>query len=157
MKTAQYLEQEIERLRIELLETIPQEIQEAAAGGDLRENAEFSAAVARQNFVGMRLEQLIKRLYSYKKININSIPKNEVSIGSVIKLRNLQTKEIEYVKIVVGDDIDDDTAHQSVTINSPMGKALVGKKEKEEVQVTLPKHKIQYKILKLTTIHDLTL
>lgn len=151
--TRQYLEDEIEKLRRELSVTIPQEIQDAVELGDLRENTEYSAAITRQNFVGIRLEQLAKRLEAYARIDLSQLPKDAVNIGSIVKMRNLKTDKIEYFKIVIG-DINEDAEHQEVTISSPMGQSLKNKKVKEEVRVQLPFGVSQYRILQIKTVHD---
>lgn len=152
-KTKEYLEMEIDRLRKELSVTIPQEIQEAVELGDLKENTEYSSAVVRQNFVEIRLDQLIRRLEAYGKINFSQLPKDAVNIGSIVKMRNLLTNKIEYFKIVIG-DITDDTEYQEVTINSPMGQALKNKRIKEEISVPLPKGRAEYRILQIKTVHE---
>lgn len=153
MKNKQYLEDEIEKLRTELSVTIPQEIKEAVELGDLRENTEYSSAIARQNFVGIRLEQLTKRLEAYSKIDISRLPTDAVNVGSIIKMRNLKTDKIEYFKVVIG-DIDEDAEYQEITISSPMGQSLKNKKVKEEIRVQLPFGVSQYRILQIKTVHD---
>lgn len=156
MGTRQYLEQEIEKLRKELSVTIPQEIQEALETGDLRENTEYSSAMTRQHFVNVRLEQLKNRLDAFGKINMSSIPKDAVNIGSVVKLRCLKTKKIQHIKVVV-DDIEETDKYETVTIASPMGQALKNKKVKDEIQFNTPNGVVSYRILSIQTLHDLTL
>lgn len=151
--TQQYLENEIERLRTELAVTIPQEIQAAVELGDLRENSEYSSAIAKQHFVSVRLEQLSKRLQAYTKIDLSKLPRDAANVGSTVKLRNLKTNEIVHVKIVIG-DTDENSKYQEVTINSPMGQALKNKKIKEEFVVQLPVGSLPYRILQISTIHD---
>lgn len=155
MDTRQYLEQEIEKLRTELSVTIPQEIQEAVGLGDLRENTEFSAALARQDFVNARLGQLMNRLEAFGKINLSHLPKDAVNLGSIVKLRCLKSNKIQHVKIVIG-DIEESDKYQEVTISSPMGQALKNKKVKDEVQFLTPLGTAAYRILGIQTIHDLT-
>jgi len=155
MDTRLFLEQEIEDLRHELSVVIPQEIQEALEQGDLRENTEYSAALSRQHFVSIRLEQLMKRLDAYNSLDASIAPRNAVGVGSLVKLRNLITDKIEYVKIVIGDISDEETdKYQEVTLSSPFGQALQNKKVKDEVNVPLPKGKSLYRILQIKTIHD---
>lgn len=153
MNTRMYLAEEIENLKYELSVTIPQEIQDAVALGDLKENSEYSAAIARQHYVSIRLGQLVKRLEAYNSIDLTSMPKDAVNIGSLVKLRDLKTNKIVYVKVVMG-DIEETDKYMEVTIGSPMGQALKNKKVKEEVIVFLPKGKTKYRILQIKTIHD---
>ncbi len=148
------MEDEIEKLRTELSVTIPQEIQEAVELGDLRENTEYSAAITRQNFVGIRLEQLARRLEAYNKIDFTQLPKDAINVGSIVKMRNLRTDKIEYFKIVIGDIDEDAEDYQEVTISSPMGQSMKNRKVKEEVRVQLPFGVATYRILQIKTVHD---
>ena len=140
-------------MKYELSVTIPQEIQSVVALGDLRENSEYSSIMSRQHFISIRLEQLMRRLESYGKIDFNSLPRDAAHIGSIIKLRNLNTNKIEYVKIVAG-DISDDETYIEVTISSPIGQSLKNKKVNDRITVKIPSGTIQYKILQIKTIHD---
>ena len=154
MNERDQIESEIEKLRYELSVTIPEEIQIATEQGDLRENTEFSAAVTRQHFVGIRLKQLVDRLKAYRSVDINLISRDRVGFGSIVKARHLETNSIVRFKIVMA-DISDDDSHVEVTLKSPIGKALYDKKVKDEVSVPLPQGKATYRILGITTIHDL--
>lgn len=155
MDTRLFLEQEIEDLRHELSVVIPQEIQEALEQGDLRENTEYSAALSRQHFVSIRLEQLMRRLNAYNSLDLTLAPLNAVGMGSLVKLRNLVTNKIEHVKIVIGDISDEESdKYQEVTLSSPFGQSLQNKKVKDEISVPLPKGKALYRILEIKTVHD---
>lgn len=146
--TLQYLEEQISQLRKELSVTIPQEIQEIVTLGDLRENTEYSSILERQNFTNARLEQLLQRLTAYKKIKIGNLPKDLVNVGSRIKVRNLNTNEIQYFIIVI-DGIYDIEKYEEVTISSPIGQSFKNKKVKDVIQVPTPAGIVRYKILKI--------
>lgn len=152
--TLQYLEEQISQLKNELSVVIPAEIKEAVESGDLRENTEYSSALERQTFTGIRLEQLLKRLEAYRKIDVSALPKDAVNIGSQVKVRNLNTNKIEYFKIVIG-DIEESSKHQEVTIGSPIGQAFKNKKIKEVVEVRTPAGVTKYRILKIDTFSPL--
>lgn len=156
MITREQLEREVQRLKHELAVIIPQEIKNAVELGDLRENSEYSAALEKQHFVGVRLEQMMNRLRAYQDIDTSKIPRDKVGIGSVVKVRNLKTDKIEYFRVVMYDIQDDaDEKITEVTMNSPIGKSLMGCQQKDEVTVYLPAGKCSYRILQITTIHDL--
>lgn len=156
MNERERLEQEIESLKHELSVTIPEEIQIASEQGDLRENTEFSSAVARQHFIGIRLKQLVERLNAYKSVDINKIPKDSIGLGSIVKARHLESKSLVHFKIVMNSISDTtDDKYIEVTLKSPIGKALYNKKVKDEVSVSLPLGHATYRILGITTIHDL--
>jgi transcription elongation factor GreA len=146
--------EEIEQLKYELSVTIPQEFDSAVSMGDIRENSDYSAIAERQHFIGVRLHQLLERLESYRKIDINLLPKDAVHIGSIVKARNLNTSKIEYFKFVLGDIDDGDEKYNHVTISSPIGQSMKGKKVKDVVKVKLPSSTVEYKILQITTVHN---
>lgn len=156
MKEREAIEEEIERLRYELSVVIPQEMQIAVELGDLRENSEFSSVVSKQHFINVRLKQLTERLRSYKSIDMNSIPKDSIGLGSLIKARHVEEDKIVYFKVVLHEITDgDDDKYAEITIQSPLGKAFNNKKVKDEVKVILPSGKATYRILQITTIHGL--
>jgi transcription elongation factor GreA len=157
MDTRQYLEREIAQLKHELSVTIPDEMQEALTSGDLRENSEYTHTLERQHFVGVRLQQLMRRLDSYNSIDTSSLPLDRIDIGSTVKVRNLTTGKIQYFQIVVG-DIDDAEADkvEQITITSPIGQSLRHKQVKDEVVVQLPRGSVKYRILGIVTLHQKT-
>lgn len=155
MNTREQIEQEIQELRNQLAVVIPQEMQTAIELGDLRENGEYAAAIERQYFVGLRLEQLSKRLSAYRNIEISNIPRDEIGIGSIVKTRCIKTKKIVYFKIVPFDiDESDEGKYEQITLNSPIGQALLHKHAQEQVSVISPSGNVVYKILSFQTIHE---
>jgi transcription elongation factor GreA len=150
------IESEIEKLKYELSVTIPEEMQTAIEQGDLKENSEFSTAITRQHFVGVRLQQLLQRLMAYKLIDLSLIPTNKVGIGSVVTVKNVNNDQTQIFKVVISDISDDPTdEYTEITVKSPIGKALHGKSVNDVVSVQLPLHKIMYEVLHIITIHDL--
>ncbi len=148
----QKIEDEIQRLHHELTVTLPVAIRKAVELGDLRENADYKSALERQQFVQARIGHLTQRLSELSKIDIKSIPDDRVSFGSRVRLKDLKAKgqgEVEYT-IVAGDYIDLDAGH--ISMASPIGRALIGKKVGEEVAVQLPVGTKTYEILELTTL-----
>ncbi len=148
----QKIEDEIQRLHHELTVTLPVAIRKAVEHGDLRENADYKSALERQQFVQARIGHLTQRLSELSKIDVATIPLDRVSFGSRVKLKDLKAKgnnEIEYT-IVAGDYIDLDAGH--ISMASPIGRALIGKKVGEEVDVQLPMGTKNYEILELTTL-----
>jgi transcription elongation GreA/GreB family factor len=150
------LESEIKKLRIELNVSIPEEIQEALESGDARENSEIYSILDRQHIITIRLSQLLNRLSRYKEIDISDIPRDVVGVGSLVHVECVNTYTKKTFKIVSSDisDIFQDD-FEEVTVNSPLGKSLCNKAVNEIVTVKTPNNKILYKIIDLTTIHDL--
>ena len=156
MTDREQLEQEIDRLKYELSVTIPQEIQSAAEMGDLKENSEFSEIVTRQQFAGIRLNQLIQRLMAYKQINLNRIPRDKVGMGSIITVYHVETAATKTFKLVLVEISNEESPlYTEITVNSPMGKSLYNKSIGDDVIVSLPNGKATYKIVNLLTIHDI--
>ena len=149
----QKLEDEIERLIRELTVTLPRAIQKAVELGDLSENAEYKSAKERQQFVQARLNHLTQRMSELSKIDTTKIATDRVGFGSRVKLTDVENgAEVTY-SLVFGDFIDLDS--DQISMASPIGNALLGKKLGEEVVVRLPRGDRTYKIVELTTLPEM--
>ncbi len=146
------LEKELESLKRELRVELPQEIKRALAMGDLRENAEYHAALERQNFVKSRIGQIKKKLHDLSMIKLDKIPRDRVALGSKVFLEDLDSgKEVFYEIVMVGES---DPDNSMISLGSPIAKSLIGKGEGDEVTVKTPSGTKNFEILKLVTIHD---
>lgn len=148
------LNDEAEALLHELNVTLPAEIEKAVAQGDLRENSEYSAALERQGFVRAKLDHISRRLSEISAIDMDSIPPDRVGFGSKIEVRDLDDDEVEEYTLAFGDMID--LENSEISMASPIGRALLGGKPGEIVEVTLPGGVIRYEIVSLTTLHEFT-
>src|SRR6185369_6530933 len=127
------LADEIAALEHELNHELPKALKLAIAMGDLSENAEYHMAKQRQEIVRARLGQLKKRMGDLSLINLNNIPRGKASIGSTVKVYDSsKDEEIEY-KLVTSEEAD--IAKGMISTSSPIGKALMGKKEGDTVTV----------------------
>ena len=146
------LDNDLKESQRELQVEIPQAILTAREHGDLSENAEFKAAKERQMFLESRVSLLQKRISDIMAININQIPKDRSGLGSTLTLKDLDSgKETEY-QLVFPEEVNPDEG--KISTASPVGKSLMGKQEGDEVTIPLPDNKIEYEVLKVTTIHD---
>ena len=143
-------EDEIGLLEHELTFDLPKEIQRAREHGDLRENAEYSAAKERQRFVEARVSMLRYRVSQIQLMNLDKIPKDRAGFGSKLTLRE-SDREFTY-ELVLPEDANPDAGFVSVA--SPIGRALVGKEEGDEVIVPTPGGSRTLEIVRLTTVHD---
>ncbi len=148
------LSEETERLLHELEVVLPKAIQHALELGDLRENAEYHAALDRQGFVHARLDYIRRRLAELAEIDMETIPTDRIGFGSRVKLRDLEDDTTEVYTVAFGEQIDFEKAE--ISMASPMGKALLGRRPGDEVSVSLPRATVRYEILELSTIHELT-
>ena len=143
-------EVEIVQLERELTQELPKEIQRARELGDLRENAEYQAAKERQRFVQARVSMLRQRVSEIQLMNLDRIPADRAGFGSKLTLIE-RDRELVY-ELVMPEDADPDRGFISVA--SPIGRALVGKEEGDEVAVPTPAGVRTFAIVKLVTIHD---
>jgi len=146
------LEEEIKQLEYELTTELPAEIKKAVALGDLSENAEYHMAKQRQVFVNARLGQLKKRMGELSLVNLANIPHDKIGFGSTITVFDTTKNEEIVYKLVTSEESD--VSKGLISTTSPIGRALVGKKEGDTVTVITPNGKRELEILKLLTIHD---
>lgn len=143
-------EEEIAQLERELKQELPKEIQRARELGDLRENAEYAAAKERQRFVEARVSMLRMRVSQIQLMNLDRIPRDRTGFGSKLTLRE-GDREFQ-VELVMPEDADPDRG--LVSVASPIGRALVGREEGDEVDVPTPGGVRTLEIVRLVTIHD---
>lgn len=146
------LEDEVAQLERELNQELPKEIAKARAHGDLSENAEYKFAKERQHLVGMRLQQLRKRLADLSLINLAKIPRDRIGYGSRVTLLDTQKNgEVSY-RLVTAEESD--ISQGLLSTSSPIGKALLGKQKGEVVRVETPAGSRVFEITRVQTIHD---
>jgi transcription elongation factor GreA len=150
----QKLKQELDALEDELHFTLPKEIQRAREWGDLRENAEYKAAMERQTMVQARIMQVRQRLNEVESIDISKLPTDRVAYGSTVVLFDLEKEEKVTYKLVTSEESDPENGQISTV--SPIGQALIGKVEGDEVRVKTPTGLRNFEISRLTTVHDQT-
>jgi transcription elongation factor GreA len=153
------LQAEVERLNHEINFVLPKEIEKARAHGDLRENSEYKAALERQQFAQARVHHLRLRLSKLSGVREEDIPRDRVGFGSRVTVRDVDTKRTEIYALTLGEFIEGgeqgDGDEMPVSMASPLGKALLGKKVKDQVDIVLPMGKRKLKILELKTVHEL--
>lgn len=146
------LKGELAELEHEFRVELPKEIKTAVAMGDLRENAEYHAALERQAFVRARIGQLRERLGALSAINLDQVPHDRAALGSRLELLDLDTDEEVTFQLVFPEVADLDKGLLSIA--SPIGKALVGLKEGDDVKIDIPSGARNFEVLSLKTVHD---
>jgi transcription elongation factor GreA len=146
------LQSELDELESELRVHLPKEIKRALEFGDLRENAEFRAALDRQNMVKARIVELRQRISEISSIDLSRVPRDKASYGSTLILYDAEREEEVTYRLVTPEESDPQKGLISTT--SPVGKSLMGKEEGDEVVVRTPAGARNFEIRRMTTIHD---
>lgn len=141
------LKEELEMLkRVDRPQNI-RAIEEARAHGDLSENAEYAAAKDRQGFIEGRIGELEFKVANAEIIETRKLPKDRVVFGSKVLLENIDTGEdVEYQ--LVGPD-ESDIEKGRISISSPLGKAILGKKPGDELTFEVPGGKRFYELVEI--------
>jgi transcription elongation factor GreA len=143
---------ELKALEHEFRVELPKEIGTAVAMGDLRENAEYHAALDRQRYVRARIGELRERLSLLHSMNLDRVPRDKVGLGSRVTLLDLDSEEEIRYQLVVPEVADREKG--LISVASPIGSALVGRAEGDEVTIDVPAGRRRFEILELQTIHD---
>ncbi len=146
------MSREIGELDRELRVELPQEIRRAVELGDLRENAEYSAALERQAFVRARLNHLQRRLSEIGRLSPRDIPRDRIALGSRVTV-DFESGERKDILLVLPDFVED--ANGSVSIGSPIGRALIGRVAGDRVRFDLPDGARSAEVRAFVTLHEL--
>ncbi|NLP14409.1 MAG: transcription elongation factor GreA [Clostridium sp.] len=143
----QKLEQELENLKTVRRREIAERIKQALSFGDISENSEYDEAKNEQAYVEGRIIQLENMLKNAKVIDEDEVKTDVVSIGSKVKVLDKEfEEEVEYH--IVG-STESDPSRYKISYESPVGKALIGKKKGTLVEVDVPDGIIKFKILEI--------
>ncbi|ABA59024.1 transcription elongation factor GreA [Nitrosococcus oceani] len=144
-KGAQQLREELQELKTVVRPKVVTAIAEARAHGDLKENAEYHAAREEQGFVEGRIRDLEHQLAHAQIIDVSKLQKDgRVVFGVTVDLVNIETDEEASYQIV--GDLEANIKENKISINSPIARALIGKREGDEIQVQAPSGIILYEI-----------
>lgn len=123
------------------------DIEEARSHGDISENAEFEAAKDRQAFIMGRLNDLEDKLARAEIIDPDTMPKDRAVFSSQVVLENIDTGEnVEYQ--LVGPD-ESNIEQGLISVSSPLGKAMIGKKPGDEIILQTPGGKRSYELVEI--------
>ncbi len=145
------IDDELQTLERERTRELPREIQRARELGDLRENAEYHAAKERQRLVEARIGMLQTRRAEISLMNLDRLPHDRAALGSTVLLRAADGATVTY-ELVMPEDAD--PVKRWVSTASPIGRAIVGRKEGDEIHVKSPSGVREFELIELTTIHD---
>ena len=135
---------ELNRLRkVERPKNI-QDIAEAREHGDLRENAEYKAAKERQQFIDTRTSEIEAKLADAQVIEVSQGQSETVVFGVTVRMSDVETEEEKTYTLVGLEEAD--LKNGSISVQSPIGRALIGHKVGDIVQVNRPAGMVEYEI-----------
>ena len=142
------LKSELDRLRTEKRREIAERIAAAREFGEIAENAEYDDAKNEQMMLEHRIAQLEERLAHAQLIDKKRVDTSVVSVGAVVRLRDVDAKQtVEY--FIVG-SAEANPAERKLSNESPVGKAIIGRKKGETVEVITPRgSKVKFKIMEI--------
>lgn len=139
------LEDELEYLKGQKRREIAERIKQALSFGDLSENSEYDEAKNEQAQVEVRIVQIEKILKNAKVIDEDEVTTDVVSVGSKVKMLDVEfNEEVEY--LIVGSTEADPNSFK-ISNESPVGAGIIGKKVGDVVDIEVPMGVVQYKIL----------
>ena len=141
------LEDELENLKVVRRKEVSQKIKEAREQGDLSENAEYDAAKDEQRDIEARIEELEKILKNAEVVVEEEADLDKVSIGCSVKILDCEFDEAEWYTIVGSTEAN--SLKGKISNESPVGKALLGKKVGDTVTVETPAGEFSYKVLSI--------
>ena len=141
------LRMDLERLKTTERHKISKAIGEARLMGDISENAEYDSAKDAQAHNEARIADLETKLAKVRIIENENIPSDKIYIGAIVTLKDLESDEkITYIMV---SPEESNYEENKLSIFSPVGKGLMGKKEGEEVTIQVPAGTLKYKVLKI--------
>jgi transcription elongation factor GreA len=141
------LEKELHEMKTAGRKEIAQKIADARAHGDLSENAEYDAAKEEQGLFELKISKLESTLSRARIIDASHFQDGQVHILSVVKIKNIKTGKIFEYTLVSPEEADFQAGKISVT--SPVGSGLMGRKVGEQVQVKAPAGLLEFEILEI--------
>lgn len=146
------LKEKLAHLERELKVDIPERIRQARELGDLRESGEYETAKDRQGFLHARIAFLQRRIAELSSIDLSQVPRDRIAFGSTVHLTDEETGEERVYRLVASEEVD--TVRGWISPGSPVGQALVGRKEGDAVVIRTPGGSRRYKVDRVITLHD---
>ena len=138
---------ELEELKTKGRSDVAKAIAEAREKGDLSENAEYDAAKDAQGMLELKINELEKVLSNARILDTSELDNSKVTVLSNVTIRNLKTKKELTYKLV--SESEADLKAKKISVNSPMGAGLLGKKVGEIALVSTPAGSIEFEIVEI--------
>ena len=142
------LSEELETMKTVGRKEMANAIAEAREKGDLSENAEYDAAKDAQGMLEMKINEMDKALATARILDKSQLDSSHVTVLSTLKLKNLKSnKEITYTLV---SESEADLKEKKISVESPIGKGLLGKKVGDVASISTPAGEIGFEILEIT-------
>lgn len=144
------LEAELEEMKSEGRLKIAKAIAEAREKGDLSENAEYDAAKNAQGMLELKINELEKVMANARVLDASQLDNSKVVVLSTVRIKNVKnSREITYQLV---SEAEADLKSKKISITSPMGEGLLGKKVGEIAEVKTPNGSLQFEIMEITIV-----
>lgn len=142
------IEEKLEHLKSIRRQDVAERIKQAIGFGDISENSEYDDAKNEQAFIEGEILELEKIIRSARLIDSCDIKSGEVGIGTTVKLKDVEFGDIDVYTIVGSAEAE--PVKNRISNESPVGRAVLGRKTGETVTVNVPDGKVKYKIMEIT-------
>lgn len=144
----QKLKDELEHMKSVERPRISEQIAEARDKGDLSENAEYDAAKEAQGLLEMKISKLEETLANARLLDSSKVDTSKIMVLSTVKIKNTANNAVMKYKLV--SESEADLRSGKISVNSPIGKGLVGKKVGEQAEIQVPSGKMVFEILEIS-------
>ncbi|MBL0314783.1 MAG: transcription elongation factor GreA [Flavobacteriales bacterium] len=144
----QKLKDDLHQLKMVERPKISQQIAEARDKGDLSENAEYDAAKEAQGLLEAKISKMDELLANARLVDTNNVDISKVFILTKVKIKNLNNKAVMEYTLVAENEAN--LAEKKISVDSPIGKGLLGKKVGDVAEVQIPAGKVQFEILEIS-------
>lgn len=144
----QKLKAELEHMKSVERPRISQQIAEARDKGDLSENAEYDAAKEAQGLLEMKISKLEDTLANARLLDSSKVDTSKIMVLSTVKIKNTANKAEMKYKLV--SESEADLRNGKISVNSPIGKGLIGKKVGDTAEIQVPSGKMTFEIIEIS-------
>lgn len=142
------LKKELENLMTVERRNAAAAIAEAREKGDLSENAEYDAAKEAQGLLELKINELSTKLSNARVLDTSTLDTSKITVFSKVKIKNVKTKKIFEYQLV--SELEADLKKKMISVTSPIGKGLLGKKPGDLAEVETPRGSMEFEILEIS-------
>jgi len=139
------LDEELKHLKFTERPKVIEEIATARSHGDLSENAEYDAAREKQGFIEGRIQEIEDKIARAQVVDTKQIKTDRIVFGAIVEVKDLETDECKKYQIVGVDEAD--VKEGKLSIESPIARQLLNKKEGDVVTIRVPKGELEYEVV----------